>query len=623
MRGSLLRRLVLAVSLLAPFVAQAAGTPVDPYFREALYYAHQDYYFSALARLDAELVLHHAVDEPRLDLLYADIGEAEFSVGDFELRYRMHQRAGRAMTRVIEGDVAPEVRADAIYRLARLHYQNGEPALALATLDRIESPMSASLRADQLFLRGNVLMALGRPDEAAAVLEDVDDADSLVGFASYNLAIAHLESEDPAKAVRRLDQAGRIRAGGREARAIRDKANLVLGTLLFEAEDFDRARTALDRVRLDGPYSNEALLRAGWAEVSAERFDRAVVPWATLAERDATDEAVQEALLALPFAYSRLEVHGRAAVLYEHAAKAYGDELQKLDASIDSVREGRFLAALEDERIRRDSEWVVRMRELPDAPETFYLISLMASHPFQTGLQNYLDLSDMRRRLMEYRRSLDAFEDLIEVRREYYAPRLPEIDRRFRRLDAQMRLRLEQRARVEAKLRAMLTAPAPRLLATAEELRREAELDALAAWIDASGAPEGLERRVERLRGVLRWRIETGYQDRLARLHAALEELTVDVEALQERYDVFVRVRQAAEHGHAGFDDRITRLRRDVQTSIQRIDRAREAQGQALQAIAIRELRGRRGRLEEYQNKARFAFADSYDRAVKQQMSAR
>ena len=84
---------------------------------------------------------------------------------------------------------------------------------------------------------------------------------------------------------------------------------------------------------------------------------------------------------------------------------------------------------------------MIRLRSLPDAPETFYLMALMASHDFQTALQNYLDLEDMRKKLVAWQRSLDAFEDVVGCGARYYEPLLPEIDREFRRLDAQMRLR--------------------------------------------------------------------------------------------------------------------------------------------------------------------------------------
>ena len=112
------------------------------------------------------------------------------------------------------------------------------------------------------------------------------------------------------------------------------------------------------------------------------------------------------------------------------------------------------------EEIRQDKDWVIRLRSLPDAPETFYLMTLMASNDFQSALQNYLDLEDLRKKLVSWQGSLDAFDDIIGLRRGYYEPRLPEIDREFRKLDAQMRLRLEQREHVQRRLQHMLIAPA-------------------------------------------------------------------------------------------------------------------------------------------------------------------
>ena len=65
------------------------------------------------------------------------------------------------------------------------------------------------------------------------------------------------------------------------------------------------------------------------------------------------------------------------------------------------------------EEIRQDKDWVIRLRSLPEAPETYYLMELMASADFQTALQNYLDLDDLRAKLATWQSSFDAFEDMI------------------------------------------------------------------------------------------------------------------------------------------------------------------------------------------------------------------
>ena len=120
----------------------------DLYFGEALYYAHQGLWFEALERLDTEVKQHASIDEPELDTLYAHIDDAGFSLGDFELRYRMHHRAGRAIKAVLEAAVDDEIKNDAAFRLARIHFQKNQIAEALQALAGIEGDIPEAIEDD-------------------------------------------------------------------------------------------------------------------------------------------------------------------------------------------------------------------------------------------------------------------------------------------------------------------------------------------------------------------------------------------------------------------------------------------------------------------------------------------
>src|SRR6266481_3776270 len=189
-------------------------------------------------------------------------------------------------------------------------------------------------------------MATSQPGEAVKVLAQLKGNERLAGFVAYNLGIALLQDGRPQDAIEQLDKAGQLPAGDPPALAIRDKSNLVLGTMLFESGNFERARQSLDRVHLEGPFSNQALLRAGWAEASGQQYDRALVPWTILVGREPTDTAVQEVILAVPHAYASLKLHGRAALLYGRALELFSNQIERVDASIRSIREGQFLNAL-------------------------------------------------------------------------------------------------------------------------------------------------------------------------------------------------------------------------------------------------------------------------------------
>src|SRR5262249_46988423 len=297
-------------------------------------------------------------DEPGLDTLHYHINEAEFSVGDFELDYRMHYRAGRAIQRVLEGAVDDAVRNEAAFRLARIHFQKDQLDDALQALGRIQGTVPTRINTEEAFWGAKIYMAQGGPNEAVEVLTLLQNDPSLAGFVAYNLGIALLQAGRQQEAIEQLDKAGRLPTADPAGLAIRDKSNLVLGSLLFESGSFEQAKQSLDRIRLEGPFSNQALLRAGRAEASANQYDRALVPWNILANREPTDLAVQEAMLTVPHAYASLKLYGRSALMYGRALDLFSNQIEKVDASIDSVRQGRFLKALIREESREDQTWV-------------------------------------------------------------------------------------------------------------------------------------------------------------------------------------------------------------------------------------------------------------------------
>ncbi|MDH3273484.1 MAG: tetratricopeptide repeat protein [Gammaproteobacteria bacterium] len=611
---------LLLSACLTSTVATGEGLQ-DLYFGEALYHAHQGQFFEALERLDTELKQHDEVDEPERDTLYYHIDDAEFSLGDFELRYRMHHRAGRAITAVLEGAVDELVRNDAAYRLARIHFQKGQMADATRALQRIEGRVPESIRDDIEFLRANIHLADGRPAAAVEVLTELQGSQGFGAYAAYNLGIAYLQDGQRQAALEQLDRAGQIGSDDPAVLAIRDKSNLVLGTILLEDGEYDRAIPYLDRVRLDGPYSNQALLSAGWANLSTDKVDRAVVPWKILAAREVTDRATQEAMLALPYAYGKLNVHGRAAISYGHALDSFGTEIDKLNESIESIREGKFLEALIREEIRKNKDWVIRLRSLPEAPETYYLMELLASHDFQTGLQNYLDLADLRKKLQTWQTNFDSFDEMADIRRDHYEPLLPDIDSEFRELDSRMRLRIEQHKMLVLRRDDLLTTPRPEFLATRAEQQLLRRLEHLETQLQGRESPSAgaAMQRLKRLKGLLTWTLETEYHERLTEFDQNIRSLDEAMAVVRQEYDEYVRSRQAASHSYVGYQKPIKRMRAQVREAEGRIELLMTRQGHLLEVTAIEELIARRSHLENYGDKARFALADSYDRATQAQ----
>ena len=239
-------------------------------------------------------------------------------------------------------------------------------------------------------------------------------------------------------------------------------------------------------------------------------------------------------------------------------------------------------------------------------------------------MQNYLDLEDLRSKLVGFQTSLEAFDDIIRLRKQNYEPLLPEVDAHFRELDSRMRLRLQQRKQFDDRLHAMLTAPRPDYLATTDERIASERIALLEKKLGNSNTPESLalRQRLARLHGVLTWRLETEYPQRLTAAFEHLKKLNTQVDALQQRYESFVRARQAATHSYVGYDAQIAQLRGRVGAALQHVETLKARQGQMIENVAINQLEARRERLVTQQIQARFGIADSYDRAARAQSGA-
>ena len=251
------------------------------------------------------------------------------------------------------------------------------------SLDVLRGKEPETFRTDVAYLRALANIDIGQFTEATKNLQLLRNEKNLKGFVLYNLGIALIQSGDDQKGLEVLDELGQLELSDDGLLALKDKTNLKLAYRYLDKGDAREAQRRFERVRLDGPYSNKALLGAGWVAVSLGRFDRALVPWSILHEREKTNYSVQEVLMAVPYAYGKLNAHGKAANLYNHAMDVFADEIESLDDSIKTIRKGKFLSALLDEKARKDVNWVVNLRELPDTPETRYILDLMASHDFQ------------------------------------------------------------------------------------------------------------------------------------------------------------------------------------------------------------------------------------------------
>ncbi|MGW8248984.1 MAG: hypothetical protein ACWGOV_12845, partial [Acidiferrobacterales bacterium] len=548
--------------------------------------------------------------------------ESELYIADMELSYRMHQKVGRTMQRLLDKSVHPSIRNRAAYRLAHIAFIKSAYEDALADLDRIDDKADAKLKQKAALLRGQSLVALQRYPEAIKVLGTVRGTPELRAFANYNLGVAYLGSDDIVSAFKALNDVGTMSANNREIAALRDKANLTIGAALLKDEKPTEARPYFERVQLDSAFANKALLWVGWSDAASGQYEQALVPWMLLRKRDITDVAVQEAMLAAPYGYSQLKAFGRSAVLYGEAVDKINKEIQRLDDSIRSIREGKFLKAMLSERARHDPEWLFKLGESADAPETRYLRNLLAGNSFNESYHNYRELDQLRRNLEKGLRDVAAYRDLLRRRKAYFAPLLDTTESQYAHVRSRMQHALDRRDELSNRLNKLLRKRDPMVFATASERAALRRLQDTRRRIDRLRPQPGkdiLQRKQALLEGVLKWNIDTGYENRLSNAFTHLRELDKEIATAQQSETKLIKAKAEAALSYQGYDKVLAQLQQRLVYLKDRTAGLIAHQGQFMERRAVSELLRRKSRLQRYRTKARFAMAEAYDLAVRAQ----
>lgn len=577
-----------------------------------------DYYsdrsFSALSRLRTH----------RARGLFDDSTEyVELLQGELFLAYGLPEQAGEIFERLLRKDIPARTRAEAWLHKADLHYRQGNyrAAINILTGDSVQA-LRTEQRPHRQLLLANALIHQGEFTRAADELATVP-LDSIPGaYASYNMGVAMVRAGQTARGLARLEHVAGLPPGHAEIDALKDRAALAIGLTELGRGRADQARAALLRIRVDGPFSSDALMALGLANYRRGAVRAALPLWLELIRRDPAHSSVQEAMLLAPRAYEELGAFPQALAGYQFAAAQFRRVLHDLEATAQRLQQPDWLQSLGDAADQSSNLDPMARQALKGAArgdDLIYLHQLFAERHFVEEYRQYLQLVRLRELLHRHQQSIPGLQATLAARQQQLAGAMPRVEGRLEALRQQQEELARAAATLAQSIPQQLDIEAASDLA---DLPQALMWQRVSHWLHSPQPSPVQRQRLERLRGRLLWEIARhGPENREQQQHDSTD-LVADTALAALRLAALQQLSRDANAAlRSDLGKRLTAQDAQVATLLTQTEALINEVGERLRQAGLQVLARQRHMLGEHLAEAHLSIARLQDSAARAQQT--
>lgn len=608
----------LAAMLFAA-VAQADESRADYLlYKEALYHIYNNDHFRALNLLESTHTgaTHIANKYHNLNHLLAV--ESSLHLGLF-------QQAQGILEHLDFTNREPAIReVSRLYR-GRLSYQQGQWQEAIDTFRKLGGELPAEYRDEASYYLAMSLMHQGHLQQVAPILARMGQNSLWTAYGYYNLAMQYAELDvDPSRALVALRVAGAMTNTSPEGLALSDQIHLSAGQLSLRAEDYGKAMTFLQKVRVRSEASPAAIYAYGLAYQGLGQYRAAVQMWHRAKKYALVLPGVAESFQAVAYGFEKENLRSSALEAYVEAVSVYDKEMAHLNKLVAELRDKGAVEVLLEGQLRQEVDWFLLGDVVTNTPKAGLVGYLMADETFYRRAKTILELRELQKILDQGESNLGIFQKMVETQQQKASR--SSTARPLKQKASELNALVNERNRLVKDIEGAEKEQDYFRLAPPLMLAQKHRIDQLKAELhrlQLQGGGQDVEQKLAKLRlleGELLWRAMSDFdanRQRARRHVASLDEqihhYKEGLKRLSERVD---------DAGHYSSErDRIAKLRTRTTALSKQLQQLVAEENQAVTRMAIERLERHRARMEEHKRLSQVALVNLLDDIAVRQAS--
>ena len=585
-------------------------------YKLSLFNYYQGKYFSAINHL---LVAEKNTKKARND------SNVDFLLGSSYLSYGLYNKAAETYKEIISQENlktknkeivlagTKRVLDKAWFQLGKTYYQSGLFDEAEKALYTVTKTLSNEYEDERLFMLANIYLQNNRLREAKQALGYFRTDSIWFDYTTFNIGVQSIKNGETVSGIKYLKTlTEKTVSDNKERRILQDKANIALGYTFLKHKQAAEAGKHFESVRLNDAESTNALLGSGLSWYMQSDFQKTLAPWIELTNRKHTDPYVQEALITLPNSFEKTNNLQQALHQYDIAVDIYQQQLMSIEASITTLKNGKFIRSLKSNISSEESATPVKLLHKLNTLSNQYLLPLISTTEFHKALKSYQETARLNYTLNHWQQSLPSFEAVLEKKSAWYNSTLT--DAAFKSVTKRSEQHHKNAQILSNKLYSIINNEEILQLATPEEQKKLDTLRKAKEIINKN--KEVLFRESEkqrRLFGLMYWELTSNYKQRSRQAQNKIQDLETELNKTDESINSLDHARKDAPELFSKISSQIKEKLSQIKPLKNSLAASLKKQEKGLVDMALLALYKQRDRLILYSDRAAFSRARLYD----------